>query len=561
MNHKTVVCLLFLLFPVGFFFVPLWVQDHCFAYRDSARFYHRQFEWNQAQWTKGEVPLWNPQENLGAAIVGEASSSVFYPLQLLFLLPIPFGRAFVLYAALHVYLASVGAFFFSRALGCRDEAAVFCGMSYSLCGSVIFQTCNIVFLIGASWLPFCVWMSYLLCRVPRLSCTGWLGIFMGLTILGGEPQTAYHVGILSGLLISTNWWRQRGRLKSSEIKKSVGCHALAVLIAFAIAAIQIFPTWQATQTSTRSDFVKARSIWELGSSRRGSMAGGIFGHPVAGTHHDHLYQFSQAPWTVAELVWPNVSGKIQPRYGRWSEAIPAASRTWTPSIYCGLIAFVFLISAMTRRSPRDDDRWLKLGFAVFALGSLGWFGLGWVAHEAAYCLFRSDPAASWIGAPVGGMYWFFVVCLPGYVKFRYPAKLFIVASLLMCVIASRELQRVIRHEQFSQVRRQFVGVVLVSLVVLVTLWFSSIPINRWFQYLFETVSTEFGPFQPAAAWRAILEGLIHAFVLGMMVIALINQGFRPQLLARLLVLLALCDLTVANRGLIFSAPSEIWQRT
>ena len=58
------------------------------------------------------------------------------------------------------------------------------------------------------------------------------------------------------------------------------------------------------------------------------------------------------------------------------------------------------------------------------------------------------PEASWfelagryrpgtVGDEVGGLYWLMTVVLPGYVYFRYPAKLLVIAALGLSMLAAR----------------------------------------------------------------------------------------------------------------------------
>lgn len=567
MNRANIYGLLLLLIPSAILFGPALIREQSFAYRDSARFYHRQFEWNRAQWTAGQIPLWNAQENLGEPVVAEASSSVFYPLQVIFLVPgFSFTTAFVIYAAIHVYLASVGTFFLARSLNCGFWPAIFGGVSYSLGGSLIFQTCNIIFLVGASWLPFCLWRSLQLTRSPSLSTAAQLAIFLALPILGGDPQTTYHVGIIAGLwmLVKQVSGERTGLLAHtnssdhSRVRTVVQYHLLAATLTVGLAAIQILPAWHAAQSSSRAYAQRARTVWELPSQSELSLQG-LYGHPVSGTHHDHIYQFSQGPWTFAELCWPHVSGQIQPQHSRWSESIPAASRTWTPSVYCGVIALSLFLAGLWRRSSCVDVRWLKICFWIFALGSLGWFGLGWVYHEFCYGCFGTEPAEHSLGAPTGGVYWFFVVFLPGYVNFRYPAKLFVVASLFLCLVAARELETLLSKNQLKQLRRSILLIASFTAIVLVSLWLGSIPISRWFEKIAQATSSEFGPFEPQSAWSSILFSMTHSLLVCGLAALILNQAIRAKTKVCVLTLLATVDVLIANHSLILMADSKHWE--
>ena len=77
-----------------------------FGYRDTANLYTPLFEWTADEWLSGRVPLWCPVDGWGAPVVGDGTSSVFYPGKLVFLLAfLPFPVCMGLFVAGHVLLA------------------------------------------------------------------------------------------------------------------------------------------------------------------------------------------------------------------------------------------------------------------------------------------------------------------------------------------------------------------------------------------------------------------------------------------------------------------------
>src|SRR4051812_39053550 len=90
---RWIVLALVLLPPVAIF-APVLFQDRSLAFRDTATFYYPLFQWIEQRWHEGELPLWNPHVNFGTPVVGEASSSVFYPGKAIFLLPLEFSWKF-----------------------------------------------------------------------------------------------------------------------------------------------------------------------------------------------------------------------------------------------------------------------------------------------------------------------------------------------------------------------------------------------------------------------------------------------------------------------------------
>ena len=143
-----------ILLPIAALFGPLLFTDRSFAMRDAAHFYHPLFEWTAHEWGQGRIPLWNPDENCGLPIVADASSSVFYPGKLIFALPLDFALRYKLYVIGHVLLAAASSYLLARHWKASPMAAGLAALTYSCGGNVVFQYCNIVFLVGAAWLPF-----------------------------------------------------------------------------------------------------------------------------------------------------------------------------------------------------------------------------------------------------------------------------------------------------------------------------------------------------------------------------------------------------------------------
>lgn len=139
------------------------------------------------------------------------------------------------------------------------------------------------------------------------------------------------------------------------------------------------------------------------------------------------------PWRLAELVWPNVSGRQYPIHRRWLEVIPAEGRVWTPTLYMGLFPLVLALSRLRFRRGPIYERWLTWVAVLATVASFGYYGLGWLLAEC-----RVD---SGVGGPFGGLYWLMNLLLPGYLRFRYPAKLLVLAALAVSVLAAKGWDR------------------------------------------------------------------------------------------------------------------------
>ena len=434
------------------------------GFRDSAYLYYPLFKWIDTQWAAGDIPLWNPYDQFGVPVVADGSSSVFYPGKLIFFFRfLSYESRYGIYLAIHVLIAAASCYWFARRLGCKQGGAAFAAISYAFGGSVLFQVCNVIYLVGAAWLPAALGCLWLMFRQRSIAVGHCRRILFALIVLGGDPQLVYNIGLIGLGTIAGKAWRarrighRRGDFRFlSPLKAAVGpTGRLLVLVAVTavLSAIQILPLMDWTNDSDRAKSRFPRNIYELAESLREPGAKGrgariysaFFIVPRPYYHAGQVYQFSQPPWTVAELVVPNFCGKPFPTNTRWTDALPGADRMWVPSLYCGCLAALFALFASRLWGKRRRQVWLTRIGLFFAIGSFGWYGLGWLIAEI--CGLTKLPLD--VGPQVGGLYWFMVVLLPKYVLFRYPAKLFVIAALAMCILAgfsvkeSIELVRVV----------------------------------------------------------------------------------------------------------------------
>jgi hypothetical protein len=482
--------------PLAWLFGRALLTDELPVYRDAAHYYYPLYHLVAGEWEAGRLPLWNPYDGLGEPLAADATAAVFYPGKLIFALPLGYDANYKLYIVAHVLLCGVTALMAARGFHRSWPAATLCALSYAFSGSVLFGYCNVVYLVGAAWLPLA-----LLAIDRTLVRRNWrwaiaLGVVLALMIFGGDPQLAYHAGLVAALYCivlccrggQNTTARERNRSKATY----TGWRRLLLLVfagatAFLLAAVQILPSAEWARHSTRAHSDSARNIYELfalasyeSPSRdlrpsfllaalapretRPPRVNLLLGQLQPG-HHEDSYQFSVAPWHLATFIWPNCLGQEFPTHTRWINALPAEGGAWTPTLYMGLLPLVLALSqmrlgngrarlppsqyrnlpgievaaALARREPRPPRRtpricWLSWTALIAVLASFGWYGVGWVVGEVLHVAGRD--AASPLGAPFGGPYWLMQTLLPGYVMFRYPAKWLVVAAMALSLLAA-----------------------------------------------------------------------------------------------------------------------------
>ncbi len=555
-------------------FGPALVTDQSFAFRDAAHFYYPLFYWTAKQWKSAELPLWNPQEDLGSPVIADATSSVFYPGKVLLLMPGDFATWYKLFIVGHVIICGITSFRLARHWKASEAAATLCAISYCLGGHVLFQYCNVVYLVGAAWLPLAIQTGDSLLQKGGWRRAAGLAICLSMMVLGGDAQAAYHTGLL---LLTLAWmrrrqWRAPGRYSRRRafggpaVSGLVGPWRLVVAGALAVclAAVQWLPSAVWIRESTRASFTTPRTLYEIPEYVRRKPTGphtdawqSLAAVTQDGSHHNTVFDFSVEPWRVLELIWPNLGGQIFPQNHRWMSVIPAAARVWTPSLYMGLIPLLVAGLAFRLRGGTVQRRWLSWCALVSVLGSFGYYGAGWLIREILFDLGSNTQLP--VGAPFGGVYWLGTVLLPGYILFRYPAKLWVIAALGISQLAALGWDASVR-KRMSPLKWPLVVIGVLSGLGFVFLL--TAPVD-WEQLLRSVPGDSlFGPFDVAGARSDVLHSLGHAMLLATVCYAVLRSfgGTSARRWSWLLVGFTAVELVMAQHALVPLAPTKIWHQ-
>ncbi len=568
-------------------------RGEMFAVRDAAQYYYPLLQYTRAEWRAGRVPLWNPYQDLGVPLAAGGTAAAFYPPSLVVVLAPSFEVGYGLYVVGHVVLALLAAWVLARYWGASATGAAVAAVAYAFSGSVLFQYANVVYLVGAAWLPLALWAG------ERLGEGRWraglgLAVALALMVVGGDPQAAYHavLWIAARLLaFPEGAGRQAGTscgADSAAVAPPLGFasstgsaagsagaqpwprgvrlagFAAALGLAAALAAVQILPSAEFALRSQRAQGPLG-TLWELpGAWRRGLMrawADAFLARGIRpGSHRQHMYQYSLGPWRLAELVWPNCGGRAFPQHRRGFEALPAEGPWWVPSLYMGLLPLVLALSAMRFFRGEPRLRWLSWMTILFAAGSLGAYGCGWVWNELRAAA-GGDPHQPWpVGPPFGGVYWAMTVVLPGYAALRYPAKLFAVATLGLAMLAAAGWDHALGAGR-PGLRRWLLGLAGLSALAALAAGLAKPAWNRALAGLAE--SPLFGPFDAQGAFCDLVAGLGHTAAVSAVAFGLLAAGGgsrRQRWVPAMLAVLVAIDVGVANRWMVATAPAGLWHK-
>jgi hypothetical protein len=604
------------------FYGDVLLQGKAFGFRDTAHFYYPVFEYQRREIFAGRFPYSTDRELLGYPLAADATSCTFYPGKLVFLLPGNTHFLMGVFLAAHQFLAAVFAYGLALAFRRSVPASMLAAVAYSFCGTVLFQHCNVVFLISAAWLPLAIGLGDAVVRRGSLWSAIGLAAVLAMMVLGGDPQMAYHVGLLLGIAVmlsAWNRWRRRhiaceNRLQVANVAAGAavpeGLRPTATiatrfkrmirapivkrlaLLLFAggmgglFAAAQIIPTAKLSSLSFRNLRDRPRNIYEAFGDTWANSAEenkndeerigfwvSCFEKPPSHRQQGHVYQFSTPPWKYLELAGGNLGGQFLPIHRRWLRTVPASARVWTPSLYLGLPTLILGIVGLGRiRSARS--RWLRFVLIYAVIASLGTYGVGWLIKEVEFGITGEIAHTKDFNSAAGGLYWLMVKTFPYYVMFRFPAKWLVISSLIMSLLAARGLDRTsLRFAEPVQTRqRTWCDWLAVGLCILLAI--SSVAILLAWPWITAQATPAiaesgpdsiFGPLEAEGCLADIWNGLIHLLiVLAVLAIVGLLMAKRflvtPQMAVWIIFGLTCVDLAVVHRNLTYCVPRTVFEK-
>jgi hypothetical protein len=246
-----------------------------------------------APWTRtardvvrtGEVPLWNRASASGTPLLANQQTAIYHPFTLAGL-PLSLGKAFTLSACLRLFVVAFFTFVLLRNWNISTPGAVFGAIAYTFC---TFHIVWLLFPLGLStmMLPLCLVGLQELVRDARPASFGILVLGLALAVLGGHPESALWVWIVTALFavgtcaLAERPWSGRARL--------LGLCASTFVAAMLLTAFFWIPTLRALRETPRFQVVQSTEAnppdhglsfeWLLPL-----ITPNVFGTPVNGTY-------------------------------------------------------------------------------------------------------------------------------------------------------------------------------------------------------------------------------------------------------------------------------------
>lgn len=203
--------------------------------------------WRKLAWDslrQGRLPLWNPYSYSGTPFIATLQSAVFYPLNLLLNLSLPFAMTFAWSALLRLWLAGLATHALALEYGLRRTSAILAGLSFMLCAFLItwlgHPHINVLAL-----LPLAILLTERLIVADRrrqlIARSVGLGMVLGCAMLGGHPASLVSLMLTVGLYAGIRLYQRRRVRLTCRWAWSLPALAFAVFLAAIISAVQTLP--------------------------------------------------------------------------------------------------------------------------------------------------------------------------------------------------------------------------------------------------------------------------------------------------------------------------------
>lgn len=348
---------------------------------------------------QGHLPLWTPLLGMGAPLMANLQSAVFYPPNLLALL-LPPQIAVSVLAVSHLSVAGVGMVRLARHLGLKDFGAAIAGLSFCLSGYLAARLWFVTINNALAWLPWIVLAASFLPSVPPLpngaSSSGRAGqgvrpililsALIALQLLAGHAQSSFYTLLITAAWVLWHSFAPARRVPATHLVaqtlRALAVFGLAIVFALCLIAVQIIPTYELLRQSPRANAAE----------------------------YDFAMTYSLWPWRLFTFVVPNFFGHPAD-HNYWGYAT-----YWEDDGYMGLLPLIFAAYALFRRFFRHREKTNQNSVVIFLLL------LALVSVVLA--LGKNTP-----------IYPFFYFYIPGFNLFQAPARLLIGYTFALSLLA------------------------------------------------------------------------------------------------------------------------------
>jgi hypothetical protein len=556
-----------------------------FAFRDAATLYYPLYARVHQEWAAGRLPLWEPGKDGGTPMLGDPVAAVLYPGQILFaFVPYPWGIR--LYTVAHEVLAFGTMVVVMRSWGVSAPGATLASLCYAFGGPVVSNYFNIIYLVGAAWLPLGFHATDRWLRLGRRWALVELALVLAMQVLGGDPEAAYlmmlcalgyAVGLSRSLRCAQSpgrvwlWglaipvvavvWAGLGPVVAPRIHGAGGLWGQSILALVWALGILGF-----VASRRRDDCARLR-IMLTGLTVSGLLALSLTGMqtiPVLEQMRTSarwmsagpagLYASSLVPYRAIEWIWPNIFGTFTSGNHFWISLLPPTGppKIWPLTLYMGALPLVLAAGAMGFRAGPPWRRWMSV-IAVLSF----WASLGAFAGPARW---SSDPSSF---AGDGSFYGLLSTLVLGLRLFRFPCKLLVFTALSLAALTGIGWDEVASGAALG--RRRFIAIAVALLALTALVLTASVGLRDRIIAMLAPASKSspdiLGPLDATGALGALLGGLSHgAIALASSLAVVLWSIHRPGRAGLTAIALVAIDLVLANARLVIVVPQTEFER-
>ncbi|MBD3155544.1 MAG: YfhO family protein [Candidatus Aenigmarchaeota archaeon] len=233
----------------------------------------------------GQLPLWNPSYYSGHPFVSNVLSSMFYPINIMYLFfnpDIVFNYVFLL----DIFLVGIFTFFFTKQIGLDNKSSFFSSLTFMFGAYFVDHIFagHLANIDAIIWTPLTFLFTELLIKKRKVIFVLLLSVVLSLQVLAGHIQHAFYSNIALGIYFLVR--NLQIFLKERKIKENIKIFSLfliSVVIFILLSSIQLLPSFEFFFSSTRSGGLtfESASLFSLPPYQLvGFVAPEIFGTPL-----------------------------------------------------------------------------------------------------------------------------------------------------------------------------------------------------------------------------------------------------------------------------------------
>ncbi len=215
----------------------------------------------------GKFPLWNAALRTGVPFIADPLLHVFNPLVSLPVLLLGVQNGFKLALFLSFLAAALGMWFLGRTLGMGRPARLWMALMFAFAGQPVarFFQGQYTFVLGFAWIPWFIAGLFLVLRTRRRLHVALAALALGLLLVSGNITYAFYMLIAALLFAAVMSFDFQPSKPYLLLRKPQALSIFWVLLlAFGLAAVQIFPLAQAwTKVNPLHDLPGAHTLKQI----------------------------------------------------------------------------------------------------------------------------------------------------------------------------------------------------------------------------------------------------------------------------------------------------------